>query len=119
MTMRVSARDLEPLQGGQRGRQGSSAGRRQQSGQQRKQRKEPGQQQRRKEQQQQAEAGGGGVTIQTAANTIDVRGQRAVEVPGWLLLCRLSVCSPIVQSDHATDAAAPRRCDVRTRDPPT
>lgn len=83
MTMRVAARNLEPWQGVQGGKQrqggcggGGSGG----SGQRQKQKRK---RQREKQQQNERSSGGGGggdATIQTAANTVDVRGQRAVEV---------------------------------------
>lgn len=91
MTIKLAAQDLEPLQGGQRGRQLGSS-KRQQRAQPNNRGKDSRRQedQRQQQQQQQEQSQGGAATIQTAANTVDVRGQRALEVRRILLPCARS-----------------------------
>jgi hypothetical protein len=74
LTMQLAARDLEPLQGRQPAGGTTPSNKRQQRTQPRKRRKDSRREQEQQEQQ------GGVATIQLAANTVDVRGQRAIEV---------------------------------------
>ena len=84
LTVQVAVRDLEPLQGRQPAGLGASSGKRQQHKTARKRKNEKNarleQEQQQQQQQQQREQQGGVATVQSSANTVDVRGQRALEV---------------------------------------
>ena len=80
LTVQAAVRDLEPLQGRQPAGVGAaSSGKRQQPKTARKQKKSSAPKDTERDQAQQ-ERQGSDATVQSSANTIDVRGQRALEV---------------------------------------
>ena len=118
LTVQAAVRDLEPPQGRQpAGGSGASSGKRQQHKTARKQKKssapkDTGRDQGRQERQ------GSDATVQSSANTVDVRGQRALEVGtiyvmgSTIRVQRLvqSICSP-----GATDSFLCYICGGTTR----
>ena len=80
LTVQVAVRDLEPLQGRQPAGLGACSGKRQQHKTARKRKNEKDARLEQEQQQQQREQQGGVATVQSSANTVDVRGQRALEV---------------------------------------
>jgi hypothetical protein len=100
LTVQVAVRDLEPLQGRQPAGSGASSSKRQQHKTARKQKKSSAPQDTGRDQEQQ-ERQGSDATVQSSANTIDVRGQRALEVGDILMSSTIrnkrvvqSICSP-------------------------
>ncbi len=82
LTVQATVRDLEPLQGRQpAGGGGASSGKRQQPKTARKRKNgKDARREQEQQQQQQREQQGSVATVQSSANTVDIRGQRALEV---------------------------------------
>ena len=90
LTVQAAVRDLEPLQGRQPAGVGAFKGKRQQHKTPRKRKNEKDARREQEQQQQQREQQGGVATVQSSANTVDVRGQRALEV-GLQSWCKCSI----------------------------
>jgi hypothetical protein len=95
LTVQAAVRDLEPLQGRQpAGSSAASSGKRQQPKTARKRKNGKDARREQEQQEQQREQQGGVATVQSSANTVDVRGQRALEVrmQSWCERSNPDVC---------------------------